>query len=738
MWQLLHTSKTAELDLTISTRELIEDTTRSLLYTAGGMWLIVQVIMTAFWTGVFDRHSWPITILYALLSALVLFLLPRFLRLSQIIWLAGIGLLITYALLTFNQVEIALLYPLLPFLAMVLTHWRVSALFMVAIALLLNWLHTGTASLLPISAGESYTILLLSAVMAIVARSSSHITSTTIQWALTSFALSQKATDEARQHRAELAELYKNQDHAYYLLERANAALVVARNMAEEAERFKTEFVTNVSHELRTPLNLIVGFTEMMVTSPENYENIRLPKAYRGDLYSVYHSAQHLLALVDDVLDLARIEVGKIALIREQIDLYSLVMETATIVRDYISSKGLELRFEVEDALPPLWIDRVRIRQVLLNLLVNAARHTEEGMITIEAKRENGEVTVRVTDTGPGISERDLGKIFEEFHTSERHVTEWHSGTGLGLPISRKFVELHSGRIGVESRLGEGASFWFTLPVADQGPIEQTAGRRFQPPVQLYQWEPILVLVNGDRAVSSLLGRHLSGYRIVDAPTVEEGIALAREMQAVALLLPPDAPALPSLHDLLVIRCPLPDAEDAANELGVEEILVKPVSRQELLAVVDRLARPLHKVLIVDDNPEVVQLFRRILRARIPIDRCREAYGGDEALQAMREEKPDLLILDLVMPGIDGRMLLAQMQSDPELAGIPVILVTAQGQEHMRARLPGAIQIEQHGGFEVGQIVSCLVAVCNVMAPGWQRLTPIGTTRAVDRAGSPA
>jgi signal transduction histidine kinase/CheY-like chemotaxis protein len=738
MWQILQASKTADHDLTISTRDLIEDTTRSVIYTIGGVWLLVQVILTAFWTGVFDRHTWPITILYLLLAALALYLLPRFLRVSQIILLTGIGLLITYALVAFNRSEIALLYQLLPFLAMVLTHWRVSALFALGIALLLAWFHTGAGSPAIVSEGYALTIILLSAVMAIVGWSSSHVSFIAIQWALTSLAASQRATGEAREHRAELAALYKNLDQANYQLERANAALVAARTMAEDAERFKTEFVTNVSHELRTPLNLIIGFTEMMVTSPENYENTQLPKVYRGDLHSVYHSAQHLLALVDDVLDLARIEVGKIALIREKINLYGLVVETANMVHDYIAAKRLELRLDVEDALPSLWIDRLRIRQVLLNLLVNAARHTDKGLIAIQVKQEHGGVTVRVTDTGRGISDSDRRKIFEEFHTTERSISAWHSGTGLGLPISKRFVELHDGRMGVESTLGAGTSFWFTLPVAGHGLGEQTPRRRYQPPAQLDQCEPILVLVHDDMAIPSLLKRYLNGYQIVGAPTVEGGIALAHEVQAVGLLLPPNAPAISSLHELLVIRCPLPSGQNAATELGVEEILVKPVARQELLAVVDRLARPLQSALIVDDNPEVVQLFRRILRTRVPFHRCREAYSGAEALHVMRQEKPDLLVLDLLMPEMDGRMVLAQMQSDPQLVDIPVILVTAQGQEHIRGRLAGPIQIEPGGGFELSQIVNCLTAVCNVMAPGWQKLTPTGTARAADRVGAPA
>lgn len=189
--------------------------------------------------------------------------------------------------------------------------------------------------------------------------------------------------------------------------------------MATRAAVFSIEFATSISHELRTPLNLIVGFSEMMMTSPESYGATVLPGAYRRDLNSIYNSAQHLLALVDDVIDLARIDAGKIALAREEVDLAVLVREATNMVHDYILAKGLEMEVHIASDMPRLWLDRLRIRQVFLNLLVNAARFTKKGSISVEVSMVGDEVLVSVKDTGQGISAQELPRIFDEFRPHE-------------------------------------------------------------------------------------------------------------------------------------------------------------------------------------------------------------------------------------------------------------------------------------------------------------------------------
>jgi signal transduction histidine kinase/CheY-like chemotaxis protein len=716
MWQILNHSE-ERIHLATSAQDLLEETMRTLIYTLGGLWLLFQIVLTAHWTGIYDWQTWPLTAAYLLLSGMVLYLLPGRLYMAQVLWLLGIGLLITLGLVLLGIPEIAFLYALIPFIAVVVTNWRLALLLILGIAGLLWGMAAEVAPSLLTPLYALFVILAATAA-ASVGWATSHVVLTVIQWSLYSFAQAKRHTEEAREHRAELARLYKDLDQAYYQLERANASLVVARERAEEAERFKTEFVTNVSHELRTPLNLIVGFTEMMMTSPESYGHVPLPGAYRGDLHSVYHSAQHLLALVDDVLDLARIEVGRIALAREDVELHALVTETSHMVRDYITAKGLKLEICVEEDLPVLQIDRLRIRQVLLNLLVNAARHTSQGWIAIRVRRQGAAIHFEVQDTGPGIPDADLSKIFEEFRTTEHPFSEWHSGTGLGLPISKKFVELHGGTMGVESKLGQGASFWFTLPLADADCIAvNLRSERFHPLVRLDTPENVIVVVHRDRHVATLLKRYMNGYQVIGVEDLDEGIRLAEEIQAVALLID-NTEEREISTTTMVIRCPLPNTQSVATDLGVEELLVKPVSRHELLAAVDRLNHPIERALIVDDDPEVVRLFRRMLRTRVPVHNILEAYNGAEALQRLEEERPDLVLLDLVMPEVDGHTVLSKMAIDPRFTRIPVILISAKGQDHINLRLSGSVKISKPDGFELGEIVQALKATCDALAPG--------------------
>ena len=297
-----------------------------------------------------------------------------------------------------------------------------------------------------------------------------------VKWSLDGYGQARASVREAQDHRARLVQALRQLDIAYYRLERANAALDMARKRAEEAERSKTELVTHVSHELRTPLNLIAGFAEMMVADPENYAGVQLPAPYRSDLNIIYRSAQHLLALADDVIDLARVDVGKLPQSLEMVDLSQVVLEATELLKDYIAAKGLELRVVMPDRLPTVCCDRLRIRQVLLNLLTNAARFTERGSIGIGVSQREEDLLVEVADTGQGMSPNEMAHIFEDFHQTEKAPAGWHGGSGLGLPISKKLVELFGGQIRVDSVVGEGTRFSFALPLHSQPAA--SAGRR--------------------------------------------------------------------------------------------------------------------------------------------------------------------------------------------------------------------------------------------------------------------
>ena len=547
---------------------------------------------------------------------------------------------------------------------------------------------------------------------------------TIIGWLLYSQQEAQRNLTRAHDHRAQLLSLSQNLDHAYYLLERSNASLVAAWRAADAAERFKADFVANVSHELRTPLNLIIGFSELMVLSPESYGDA-LPGPYRNDVKAIYNSARHLMALVDDVLDLGRIDAGKIPLACTEVSAAGLVMEVASMVRDYISAKGLSLQVAAPPDLPALWIDPLRIRQVLLNLVVNAARFTERGFIRLEAEAHEGEIIFRVIDTGRGIPAQELPHIFDMFHLSSEPVDgKWHAGSGLGLPISKRFVELHHGRMSAESIPGKGSTFWFTLPIG-AGPVLGTyrgEPARTRPVVMLGSTERIVVVCAGEGVVG-LLQRHLEGLKLVRARDPQEGVSLAESLKAVAIAVDSVAGAEALGTSLPVISFAWPTSQRVAAALGAVDYLAKPVSQEQLFAAIDRLGRPINRILIADDDPELVRLFRRMLQARLPIQDCLRAYDGDEALQIIRSARPDLVLLDLSMPKVSGQRVIEALAADPDLGGIAVIAVSGRGWDDLAIELRGPIQVHRTGGFQLGEVVKTLEAVLNVLSTNWTEIS---------------
>ncbi len=280
-----------------------------------------------------------------------------------------------------------------------------------------------------------------------------------------------KRAEEARWHRAELHRTLKSLDLAWAQLQRANSELFYAREAADAALRFKSEFAAQISHELRTSLNLVLGFSETMAFSQDAY-GVRLPAPYLRDVMEIHRNSRHLLALIDDVLDLSKLEAGRMGLRREPVDLGSMLCEAADIARPLVERKGLELVLELPQTLPMLMLDRTRIRQVVLNLLSNAVRATAHGRIVVTARSDGSQVIVHVSDTGIGISAEDLVRVFEEFYQSDGAAGST-GAAGLGLAVSKRIVMLHGGRMWAESEVGVGSTFSGTdgleaspLPVA--------------------------------------------------------------------------------------------------------------------------------------------------------------------------------------------------------------------------------------------------------------------------------
>lgn len=704
----------------LMTEELAVSTSRTLMLCIGCVYLICHTFVTPTWPDLYGLQMWALAIVLLPTTGLALHVLGRHLLLAQALWQIGLLAAITMAVQLFRNPELAWLYILLPLVATTTICWQ-AGLGMEVVILLLLWAQRRSAPEL-ISALTWAGIAMGGALTGLVGWASSRALYTVTQWALSAQEQAREHMLEAQERRAALLGVVKDLDQAYYRLERTNAALAAAWRAADEAERSKAAFATSLSHELRTPLNLIIGFSEMMLTSPESYGGVVLPGPYRHDLESICHNSQHLLDLVGDVLDMARIEMTKIVLACSESSLDDLIAEVVAMVSDYVAAKGLDLRVRMAPDLPVLHIDRLRVRQVLLNLLVNAARFTEKGAITIEAESTGDEVLIRISDTGQGIRVEDLPRIFEEFHSTSDTVTSgWPRGTGLGLPISKKLIQLHGGQIGVQSTYMHGTTFWFTLPCqrqeAQQGPPQLF---RPKPPDGPKARQRVLIVVHQDPRVAPMLQRYAAEYDVVGVKALDAGVKLAAELSAVGIIVDSRQPR-PTLSGCLpTVICRLPDYRQTAHTIGALDLLIKPISREDLQDALDRLDGSVEKILIVDDDPEMVSLIRRMLHTHIQAGNCWEAYGGQEALRIMRAEKPDLVLLDLLMPGMDGRTVLKEMSRDRELLNTKVIVITAEITDDWEVRDCDEIVVRRREGFRLGEMARVLGAVFGELTPGWR------------------
>jgi signal transduction histidine kinase/CheY-like chemotaxis protein len=497
---------------------------------------------------------------------------------------------------------------------------------------------------------------------------------------------------ELRDRQGQLARTVKALDEAYRRLEYLNYDLARAREEAEETRLVKQQFVTSVSHELRTPLNVVVALSEMMYLSPQRYHAGALPPALRGDVREIYRSSQHLLHLIDDVLDMSQIEAGEIKLCQQPVPLRDVVVEALDMIRPLVRETEVALKTDVPADLPPVLIDRNRVQQVLLNLLNNARRFTGRGSISVQASLEAEQVRVTVADTGIGIPPGEHDKMFKEFHQLDGPATQGEDGSGLGLAISKRFIELHGGRIWLESDgvPGQGSRFHFTLPVEGARMVEVSTlqGSRKLPGLPSGRGRTLLLL-DQDATIARMLEQRLDDYQIVPVGDVAEVARLVDELHARAVVVNParrkqNRQQVSELRRQLgdssmpIVFCPLVSERRLGESLGVADYLTKPVTREAIMALLDRLGDGVRRILVVDDNPQMVRLLSRMLQMAEREYEILRAYDGREGLREMRSQHPDLVLLDLVMPGMDGYDVLARVQNDAELRDIPVAVITAQ------------------------------------------------------------
>jgi len=532
---------------------------------------------------------------------------------------------------------------------------------------------------------------------------------------------------EARSQRVELKQAQADLVQANAELMRLSERLVQLNRVAEEARRAKEEFVANVSHELRTPLNMIIGFSELISEAPEAY-GVRLPAPLLADVTAILRNSRHLASLVDDVLDLSQVEAGRMSLSREWVAAREIIEEAAVAVGPLMEAKGLDLRLDLQLDLPTLFCDRTRIRQVLLNLGSNAARFTEQGGVQIRARCSGDSLVVSVADTGPGIAPEDRERIFAPFQQADGSIRRRLGGTGLGLNISRRFVELHGGRMWLESQLGAGSTFHFSLPLEGTGPLRGDGALRWLSTEYQYQQRtrrskapkvalsPRFVVVEPGNVLQHFLHRYLDSAEVIRVHTLEEAFEDLRRSPARALILntqrfDEEGPevkrrlmAMP--FGTSAIACWVPGEHEAAASLGVVRYLLKPVTREALLAAINGVGKEVNTVLVVDDEPEAVQLFGRLLGTTGRY-RVLRAFTGKRALEVLRQRKPDLMLLDLVMPGMDGYAVLREKDADPEIRSIPVVAVSGQDPEQ-GVVMSNSLMLARSGGLSLRDLLACV------------------------------
>jgi signal transduction histidine kinase len=540
--------------------------------------------------------------------------------------------------------------------------------------------------------------------------------------------------EEAQEHRSQLEQALADLAQANQQLTRLNILAQGLRHAAEEAQRTKEEFVANVSHELRTPLNMIIGFSQTILQSPGAYGK-KIPPALLADLMVIYRNAEHLSELINDVLDLSQIDAEKMTLTKEHAQLGEIVEEATTAIRPLYTSKGLYLDIEMPQGLPPIFCDRTRIREVLLNLLSNAGRFTEHGGVHLRAWLEENDIMVSVADSGPGIASKDLDKVFQPFQQLDSSIRRRYGGTGLGLTISERFIRLHGGKIWVESQEGRGTTFFFRLPAAPPALSADSFLRGMTPNWEFLQRthpysgakqvvQPRFVILESGNTLQRLLTRHWDKVETAPVASLEEAIAELSRLPAQTLLINETsadkilkhlnlAQQLP--HNTPLIICSIPPLDDL-QPLGISVRLVKPIFSETLLAALDQLNVKEGTILVVDDESDALQLFRRMLASSKRDYRILLARDGQEALAVLQECRPQVILLDLVMPTLDGFQFLELRRRDPALSEIPVVIISARDPAS-QPLMSSLVAATMAGGLSVNQLLAVIEAFSRVLGP---------------------
>ena len=486
------------------------------------------------------------------------------------------------------------------------------------------------------------------------------------------------------------------------------------------ASQHKSQFLANMSHELRTPLNAIIGLTEMMVTNAPRFGTEKAAEPLRR----VHRAGTHLLGLINQVLDLSKIEAGKLELNLEFVALGPLVDEIIGTARSLAEQNKNRLVADYPKDLGRLVVDPMRLRQVLLNLLSNACKFTNQGEISLRVACNvldgRSWIEFAVSDTGIGMRSDQLNKVFEEFSQADSSTARRYGGTGLGLTITRELCRLMGGEVTANSEVGKGSTFVVRLPAEidrRESSLELVTNHRDTSPAQAN----CVLVIDDDATARELIAHHLkdAGYEVNTAAGGLEGLRKAKEARPIAITLDVMMPDLdgwsvlaalrqdPELADIPVIMATILDVNRHGMALGAAGHLTKPVDRDRLINLVHCFQQPVRpaRILLVEDDSAQRERVRSWLE---PLDwLVSEAENGRVALARLKDERPDLILLDLMMPDMDGFQLVAALQGEPSWRDIPVIIITARDLTAAdRERLNSGVQaIQLKGSFLPAQLV---------------------------------
>ncbi len=490
----------------------------------------------------------------------------------------------------------------------------------------------------------------------------------------------------------------------------AQEELSAAKEAAEAANRAKSQFLANMSHELRTPLSAVIGYSEMIEEEMEEMGDAHL----LGDVRKIQSNARHLLSLINDVLDLSKIEADRMTTFAEDFSVETLVRDVGSTVETLVQQKRNTLEIEIRGEPGQMHSDQVKLRQCLFNLVSNAAKFTEAGRIVLSAERDGPDVVFAVSDSGIGMTAEQLSRLFERFSQADASTTRRFGGTGLGLAITRAFCRLLGGDVTVTSQEGEGSTFSIRLP-AELPP--DVAAEDSEPASEPAKQQHNVLVVDDDASQRDLLTRFLEreGFGVRTAPDGRTGLEMARSLRPHAILLDVMMPQMdgwsvlsalkaePALATIPVVMVTFVNEPGLGASLGAADTVLKPVEWDRLKRVMDRFQGDAGDILVVDDDPDARLRLRTVLeRNGWTVD---EAVNGQDALDRVAAGPPQLILLDLTMPLMDGFAFLHALRQRPGCEHIPVVVLTARNLDaDERRRLDGASRVLTKGETNLKQL----------------------------------